>query len=143
MPLTKFHRHDVYTARYSGDMARRILVTGSRHWRDRETIERALLAVWLEFDRPTDMILMHGDCPTGADQIASDCWKRNGLPEDPHPADWDRHGRAAGPIRNQHMVDIGADVVLAFPLGKSPGTRGCIKAARAAGLPVRIYEGTN
>lgn len=122
-------------------MARRLLVTGSRHWTDRAIIGRALLDVWLEFDRPADMVLVHGDCPTGADRIAKDLWELQGLPTEPHPADWDRHGRAAGPIRNQHMVDLGADVVLAFPLRESRGTRGCIKAAQAADLNVRIYEG--
>jgi len=30
--------------------------------------------------------------------------------------------------------------VCAFPLGVSPGTRGCIRLAQAAGLDVRIYE---
>jgi hypothetical protein len=35
------------------------------------------------------------------------------------------------------MVDLGADLVLAFPLGKSEGTRDCIRRATAAGIHVR------
>jgi hypothetical protein len=63
-----------------------------------------------------------------------------GFTPEPHPADWKRHGRAAGPIRNAEMVALGADVCLALPIGLSPGTRGCIDLAEAAGIPVRCYE---
>lgn len=53
------------------------------------------------------------------------------------PADWAAFGKAAGPIRNQQIVDH-CDVVVAFWDGKSPGTRDCIKRARLAGKPVTV-----
>lgn len=55
-----------------------------------------------------------------------------------YPANWDLHGNAAGPIRNQRMVDLRppADVLVAAPLGKSPGTRDCMARARKAGIRV-------
>src|SRR5690606_30354012 len=52
-----------------------------------------------------------------------------------YPADWRRHGRAAGPIRNQEMADAGADLCIAFPGGR--GTADMVRRARAAGIPVR------
>ena len=58
-----------------------------------------------------------------------------------HPADWDKHGKAAGMIRNREMVALGADICLAFPIGRSPGTRACIREAQRAGIPVRVREG--
>jgi len=51
------------------------------------------------------------------------------------PADWDKHGRAAGPIRNKEMIDLGiARTIVAFPGGS--GTKNCVKQALQAGLTV-------
>lgn len=88
-----------------------------------------------------------------------------GATEDPQPADWDHcapdcpttpgHRRTkrpgdihhpgllpdycpgAGPRRNAGAVALGADLCLAAPHGASYGTRGCMRLARAAGIPVR------
>jgi len=38
------------------------------------------------------------------------------------------------------MIDLGADVLLAFPIGESAGTRGCIALAVAAGIPVLDHD---
>ena len=120
---------------------RRVLVTGSREWADHDSVTWALDA---ELRMHGAMTVVHGDCPTGADAIAA-AWAREAgsrgsrVTAEPHPADWGRHGKAAGPIRNQQMVDLGADVCLAFPLGRSPGTRHCMRAAKKAGIPVIDY----
>lgn len=55
-----------------------------------------------------------------------------------HLADWDNLGKSAGVVRNQAMVDMGADVVLAFQHNNSRGTAHCIEAANAAGIPVLL-----
>lgn len=127
----------------------RILVTGSRDWNDRDTIRSALLTeinAALFSDGDSWPVLVHGGCPTGADAIADEVWRDLmtrypplGTPE-VHPADWRKHGRAAGPKRNAHMVSLGADVCLAFPLGASRGTRGCMALAEKAGIPVIDYD---
>jgi hypothetical protein len=108
-------------------MAMRILVTGSRNWTDRATIENALTE-W----RSPGAVLVHG-AAKGAGRLTEAIWRSWGLPVEPHPADWDRlpHG-AAGPLRNRAMVLAGADVCLAFILPDSRGATGC---AEAAGIP--------
>lgn len=51
------------------------------------------------------------------------------------PADWDKYGKAAGPIRNKQMLDEGMPhFVVAFKGGK--GTANMIKQAKEAGIPV-------
>jgi hypothetical protein len=122
---------------------RRVLVTGSRDWTDPAPIFRALYYQRM-IAGDAGMIIVHGDCATGADAIA-DRWGRQFYPDtvlvEPNPADWKHWGKAAGPMRNQLMVDLGADVCLAFPFPNSRGTRDCIERARAAGIPVQVFEG--
>lgn len=118
-------------------MPYRILVTGSRNWTDKSTIHEALM----KHSAGRECVIVHGACPTGADRIASD-WARpfsahegSGITEEPYPADWLK-GRAEGPMRNQRMVDLGADVCLAFLMKSSKGTRDCANRARLAKIDV-------
>lgn len=61
------------------------------------------------------------------------------LPYMTFPANWDRFGKAAGPIRNKWMLEYGQpDLVVAFPGGK--GTAHMVKIATEAGVAVRIIE---
>ena len=71
--------------------------------------------------------------------MADDWAVAHGLEPERHPADWKRYGRAAGPIRNQEMVNLGADVCLAFPREGSRGTKNCMEAARKAGIPTLVH----
>lgn len=115
----------------------RILITGSRDWDDKGAIALAMLE---SAENASDkIIIVHGACPTGADQMAGDFAEFMNWGIEEYPANWVKHGRAAGPIRNQHMVDLGADICLAFPLGESRGTRHCMKAAEKAGIEVINY----
>ena len=132
----------------------RILVTGSRGWTDGEKMTRAL-GPWFSFDN----ILVSGHCPKGADAMAERLWAgwldmtvagaiRKGYIEI-HPADWKKHGKAAGPIRNGEMVALGARVCLAFacmcwkeecadePAHVTHGTADCAGKAETAGIDTR------
>lgn len=120
---------------------RRVLVTGSRDWEDRDLVEAALLAETDPSGLP--MVLIHGGA-RGLDRVAADLAGVLGWREVPFPvkkADWRYHGRAAGPLRNQKMVDYGADICLAFPLPKSQGTWDCLRRAKAAGIPTKVLCG--
>jgi hypothetical protein len=58
-----------------------------------------------------------------------------------YPADWEKHGKRAGYLRNVQMLEEGKpDLVIAFPGGR--GTQMMINLAKGAGVPVEIvtYE---
>lgn len=123
----------------------RILVTGSRDWTDEQAIHDALAQVMRAHRDRNPIVLVHGGA-RGADRIADKIWRSwqfrldLAAPE-VHHADWDSYGKAAGWRRNAEMVAAGADVCLAFPLGESRGTRGCMALAEEAGIPVIVHEG--
>jgi hypothetical protein len=122
----------------------RILVTGSRDWDDRRTIGAALSYLYAFAHQSADLLtVVHGDA-RGADRIARD-WVafmvRQGarVSQEPHPVtprDWNTIGKSAGHQRNQKMVDLGANVCVAFNRNDSSGTRGCADKARDAGIHV-------
>jgi hypothetical protein len=129
----------------------RILVTGSRDWKNWETIQQAISEV--TFDIGFELItVIHGGCPTGADQAADTIGSTAGFAVEIHDAMWQLYGSKAGPMRNQEMVDASADVCLAFvmPCQKSGcrrikphdshGTADCIERARKAGIRTWVYR---
>lgn len=59
-------------------------------------------------------------------------------PVKPFPADWDKHGKAAGPIRNYKMAEY-ADALIAIWDGKSRGTDNMIKTAKKLKLKVYVH----
>lgn len=126
----------------------RVLVTGSRQWpRERAVVVRDAIAAVAGDREPALVTVVHGACQNregrllGADRWADLTAERLGYCVERYPAAWRELGRAAGMIRNRAMVALGADVCLAFPLGRSPGTRGCVREAERAGIPVRVTEG--
>lgn len=132
----------------------RVLVTGSSDWRDAKAIWVRLDA-FLFFCRVTSrrLVVVHGDCATGADRIAAR-WcaraiKTHGarwVRAEAHPADWDgpcrpgckpghrrrRNGTlycpAAGNYRNGEMTRLGAARCLAF--ARPCRRRGCTRWAQ-------------
>lgn len=121
------------------DRPYRILVTGSRDWADRDAVDSALADVLRAIPADREAVLVSGACPSGADAIAEDWARRYGMTVERHPADWDRHGRAAGPVRNVRMVRLGADICLAFIRDGSRGAGHTARLADAAGIPVRRW----
>ncbi|MCM6777894.1 hypothetical protein NDR87_31650 [Nocardia sp. CDC159] len=87
-----------------------------------------------------------GNCPTGVDGDVR-AWCAVNLPRSDwhvYEADWARHGKAAGPIRNRDMCRAHPDAaaIVGFPASwdreQSRGTWDCLDAADEMGLPKRI-----
>lgn len=119
----------------------RILVTGSRDWTDKRSIAKKLCL----FIRPTDgqvVTLVSGNCPMGADFMAEEVARNLEWNVELHPANWELHGKRAGFIRNQEMVNAGADLCLAFIKNKSKGATMTANLSEEAGIKThRFIEG--
>jgi hypothetical protein len=88
------------------------------------------------------LTIIHGDAQ-GADTLAKYWARHNHVPDVPFPADWTRYGLAAGPIRNQQMIDQGRpNVVIAFVTGSGPGTRNMLRKADEAHIETIRIEDT-
>ena len=114
----------------------RILVCGDRNWTDCKSIENRLKLL------PKDTIIIHGAC-RGADKIAGLEAKKLGFEVLEFPAEWEKYGKGAGPIRNQKMLDEGKpDVVIAFhqDIENSKGTKDMVERAEKVGIKVEIIR---
>lgn len=114
----------------------RLLVTGARIWDSQLDVDYYLTGCLLGSAMTgVELIIVHGDCPTGADSMASNWAKRNNVKEEKYPAEWDKYGKAAGHIRNKQMVDTKPDRAVAFIRGEARGTNNCIGHLERAGIP--------
>lgn len=122
----------------------RVLVTGDREWDDEEPMLEVLMKL---FEIAPHTIVVHGDC-RGADRMFARLAVEIGFPTpEGHPADWNKHHRAAGPIRNRYMITEsrrraeldGHDLRMAFAfhnnIEASKGTRDMMTALKKAGIP--------
>jgi hypothetical protein len=116
----------------------RVLVAGSRGW----TSAQAIWNVLDELAAQGPITVIEGGA-RGADRAAADWAVGRGMELLEFPADWTTHGKAAGPIRNQQMLEEGRpDLVVAFAddLGASRGTKDMVTRAHRAGVPARIFS---
>lgn len=129
------------------------LITGTRNLDDagRRIVERTMRKQAQAHGYPD--IVIHGAEPKGVDAFADGLCKRRGIKTLPMPADWEGWRakgdvNRAGPERNKAMVKAALGLeeegwtvrYLAFPRGKSTGTRGCLRLCQAAGLDGVVVE---
>jgi hypothetical protein len=116
-------------------MMTRVLVCGGRDFSDAAMLESELNEIH-EYRNITQVI--HG-AASGADKLAGMWAKGRGIPSIACPAAWDVYGKAAGPMRNQYMLDVHKpDLVVAFPGGR--GTADMISRATKAHVSVYVLE---
>lgn len=87
--------------------------------------------------------IISGHAP-GADALGERFAKSYGYPLTIFPAEWNKYGKAAGPIRNEKMAKYAAEadrgILVAFPIEESSGTMNMIKLAKQYGLEVNIVR---
>lgn len=110
----------------------RVLICGDRNWTNLQMIQE-VLSEWVAYGKGVECVI-EGEA-RGADTLGRIAAERMGIKVLPFPANWEKYGRAAGPIRNQQMLDEGRPtVVLAFhnDIANSRGTIDMVRRARKA-----------
>lgn len=109
----------------------RVLVCGGRDFKDTHYLYKTLDA----YHKANQIgVVIEGDA-RGADRMAGYWARKNKIDLLIFPAQWKTYGKAAGPIRNQQMLDEGKpDVVIAF--AGNTGTADMVERANAAGIEV-------
>lgn len=111
-----------------------LIIAGCRDFTDRAFIYEGIDAFIEEYGKP-DYIIEGG--ARGVDQVAGIYATEHNILLRIFKADWNKYGRAAGPIRNEEMAKHGTHL-LAFWDGKSRGTKNMIEMAKLYGLTVII-----
>jgi hypothetical protein len=112
----------------------RLLVTGDREWSDRKTMMKVIYSIFKQYGGTFTVI--HGNA-RGADKMAGEIARELGLDVLVFPAEWDKYGKAAGPIRNQQMIDEGQpDRAVAFHnnLWRGKGTKDMVTRLKKHGI---------
>lgn len=128
---------------------RRILIAGSRNWPWPPVVHRVLDNERSRLPADHALIVVHGDCPAGADAAAA-AWYAQAkdsagplVAEERYPARWrDPRGqldRGAGTDRNGTMIATRPDLVIAFWLDHSPGTANTLRRAAEARIPALVH----
>lgn len=114
----------------------KVIIAGSRHFADAGKMAEAIKSTGLHI-HITEVV---SGCARGADTLGEK-WASQfyDIKVKRFPADWDRYGKRAGFMRNGEMAAY-AEALIAFPIGKSRGTRDMIRQAKKYGLSVFVVE---
>lgn len=114
----------------------KVIIAGSREFND-----SALLFSECDLvlkNRTFDIEIVSGTA-RGADRLGEDYAKTRDFSIKQFHADWNKHGKSAGYIRNKEMAEY-ADMLIAFWDGKSRGTKHMIDLAQEAGLKIKVVH---
>lgn len=108
----------------------RVAIVGSRFYPDLDAVRQYARTL------PAGTVVVSGGCH-GVDREAATAARFAGLEVVEFNPDWDLHGKRAGAIRNQQIVDA-CDRVVAFWDGISKGTKITIDMAKRSGKSCEI-----
>ena len=122
----------------------RVIIAGSRQFNDYKLMLNTLDELGVHLINTIDPVeIISGHAP-GADTLGEKFAKAYGYTLKIFTADWNKYGKAAGPIQNEEMAKYASEadrgILIAFPVGESRGTRNMIKLAKQYGLEIEIVE---
>lgn len=112
----------------------RIIIAGSRSATETQVREAIDECGWAGF--ATAVV---SGTAKGADSYGESWAMSKDLKVLRHPANWEKYGKAAGPVRNREMAQ-NAEGLIAVWDGVSPGTASMIKAAKSKGLRIFVFR---
>lgn len=121
----------------------RIIVAGTRTFSDYELLKNKLddFVSKLKQKYPDKQVVIITGSAKGADQLGNLYARNHHIPLKEFPADWNTYGRAAGPIRNQQMLDYALyeiPALIVFWDGESRGTKNMMNIAKRHNVQTEI-----
>jgi hypothetical protein len=123
----------------------RIIIAGGRDFDDDvqlRTEMRTLTREWKDTTKKRVEVVC-GMC-RGADLLGKAWADDRRIPVKEMPADWDKHPRAGGHLRNREMAIYASEfpygILVAFWDFESTGTKGMIDMALGFGMEVHVYR---
>lgn len=116
----------------------RVIIAGTRTFDNYELLRDKCDAILSEKRQDSNIVVVSGTA-RGADRLGERYAREKGYEIRQFPADWKKHGKSAGYIRNSLMAD-NADALIAFWDGQSRGTKNMIETAKKKGLAVKIIH---
>lgn len=113
----------------------KVIIAGGRDYIPQQKHKQQILHL-LSNHSPKEIEIVSGGA-RGADKFGEDIAKEMGYNLSVFKADWDKHGKAAGYIRNAEMKEY-SDCLIALWDSESRGTANMIEQMMNAGKPVRI-----
>jgi hypothetical protein len=111
----------------------RLAIIGSREFNNVKLLTDSLFPYLFNVT-----LVVSGGC-RGADKMGEEWAKKHGIDTLIFPADWDKHGKAAGFIRNEDIIK-NCDQAIAFWDHVSKGTRHSISLCEKYNKPCKIIK---
>lgn len=124
--------------RLSNSNSFNLLIAGGRDFSNYDLLARRCAAYIAENCGVQELTILSG-CASGADSLGEQFAKEYQLQCRFFPAQWEKFGRAAGPMRNRQMAQV-ADGAVVFWDGRSRGTRSMIGYLRQMGVPFEVVQ---
>lgn len=114
----------------------KVIIAGSRDCDDYFEVKQAIRMSGFNI---TEVV---SGCCRGVDRLGERWAKDSNLPVKSFPADWNKHGKAAGPIRNRQMAEYvgSAGGLIAIVSKESKGTKDMIRVAKIYDLKIFAYD---
>lgn len=113
----------------------KVIVAGGRDFKNYKLLCEKLDAI-LGYQTTASLEIVSGGA-SGADSLGETYARDRGIKVKVFHADWEKHGKSAGPKRNEEMA-IYADACIVFWDGQSSGTKNMIANSNRHHLKLRV-----
>lgn len=113
----------------------KVIIAGSRNFNDYDKLKEVCNHL---LSRQKTVEIVSG-AARGADKLGEKYALEKGYSIKQFPADWEKHGKRAGYLRNEEMAKYG-DALIAFWDGESKGTEHMINLAKKYNLKIKVVK---
>lgn len=117
----------------------KLIIAGSRDFQD-EDIYAELVQLRISDHPMVNAEEIVSGCARGADTAGEMYADFYGISVKKFPADWNTHGKSAGPIRNKQMAEYADALLIFMKPGGTKGSLNMIKQMKQLNKQIWIYE---